>query len=152
MIESVPPWYSPIKPKPEYQNDRAIALWDVPLFAESTEVRSNRIDARIEDKKEKRVILLEMSCPWLENREEKQAEKTAKYAPLRWELRKRYPDYEVKQYNIIIDVLGGYSQELFDAVKELLGVKKAKDVLLRMQKSIICGSLHIARTFKIQTS
>ena len=36
----------------------------------------------------------------------KDAEKTAKYGPLRWELKLQYPGYEVKQFSIIIDVLG----------------------------------------------
>ena len=46
LIESVPPWYSPTTPKPEYHNTKANAFWDVPVFARSTEVRANRIDVR----------------------------------------------------------------------------------------------------------
>ena len=32
LIESTPPWYSPVQPKPVYQNDRAEAYWDVPVY------------------------------------------------------------------------------------------------------------------------
>ena len=32
--------------------------------------------------------------------------------PLRWELRQQFPGYEVQQYNIIVDTLGGWSQEI----------------------------------------
>ena len=39
LIESTPPWYSPVQPKPVYQNDRAEAYWDVPVYAESTVVK-----------------------------------------------------------------------------------------------------------------
>ena len=43
LIQCIPPWYSPVSPKPEYKNDGACAYWDVPVFAENTEVRANRI-------------------------------------------------------------------------------------------------------------
>ena len=45
----------------------------------------------------KRVITLEMSCPWVTNREKKKEEKTTKYGPLRWELKQNYQEYKVKQ-------------------------------------------------------
>ena len=61
LIESAPSWCSPETPKPEYKNDRARAFRDVPVYAEKTEVRENRIDARAVDKK--RVLLSEKSCP-----------------------------------------------------------------------------------------
>ena len=53
-----------------------------------------------------------MSCPWMDNRSTKEAEMTAKFGPLRWELKQQYHGYEVKQFNMIIDVLGGWSVEL----------------------------------------
>ena len=52
------------------------------MFGESTELKANRIDARIINHEEKKVITLEMSCPWTENREREDQEKTAKYTPL----------------------------------------------------------------------
>ena len=66
-----------------YGNETAIAYWDIPLYADNTNVKANRIDATIVDKENKRVPVIEMSCPWVENREEKYAEKTTKYGPLR---------------------------------------------------------------------
>ena len=76
------------------------SLWDIPLYVENTEVAANRIDARIVDKNEKKVIVIEMSCPWLENRQLKDLEKTQKYGPLRWELKRQFQDYKVTQHNI----------------------------------------------------
>ena len=35
------------------------------MYAEKREVRANRIDARVVDKQKKKVLLLEMSCPWM---------------------------------------------------------------------------------------
>ena len=79
--------------------EHAIALWDVPLFADTTQVKANRIDATVIDKTSKQVRGIEMSCPWLENRESKDFEKTTKYSQLRLELTNRYPEYNVNQYN-----------------------------------------------------
>ena len=67
--------------------------------------------------------MIEMSCPWLENRESKDFEKTTKYSKLRLELTNRYPEYKANQYNIIMDVLGGCSKEVEKNIKELVGDK-----------------------------
>ena len=53
------------------------------VYLRNTEVRVNTIDARIINKEDKKVTLLEMSCPWMENREAKESEKTMRYVPLR---------------------------------------------------------------------
>ena len=52
-----------------------------------------------------------MSCSWTENREKKQKEKTIEYGPLRWELKQQFPGCDIRQYNIIVDVLGVWSTE-----------------------------------------
>ena len=117
-----------------YENERAIAYWDIPLYADNTHVKANRIDATIVDKENKKVSVIEMSCPWIENREEKDAEKTTKCGPLCWELEQRYPEYRVTQFNIIVDVLGGYSRDVRKALKELVG-DKSDTIALQIQKS-----------------
>ena len=63
-----------------------------------------------------------------------------------WELKQIYNGYRVEQYNVIIDVLGGYSKHLEKSVRKLLGAR-ARSVLERMQKSVISNTLNIARTF-----
>ena len=108
------------------------------------------MDVRVIDHKQKRIYAIEMSCPWIDNRKKKEVEKTTKYAPLRWELKQQFPTYTVKQFNIIIDVLGGWSQEVDLAMRELFGTRGG-DVLLRMQKAVFSHSLNIARTFKVLT-
>ena len=70
LIESVPSWCSLETPKPEYKNE-ARAFWDVPVYVEKSEVTANRIDARVADKQKKKVLLLEMSCPWMTKRRKK---------------------------------------------------------------------------------
>ena len=108
LVTTVPPWYSQNMPKPLYENKRGKAFWDIPLYAEHVEVRNNSIDCTVIEKERKKVVLLETSCPWVSNREIKCAEKTNKYAPLRYELRRRYPEYKIEQHSII-DALEGSS-------------------------------------------
>ena len=150
LVDRIPPWYSPVVPKPIYENEEYQAYWDVPIYAENTEVRANRVDARIINHKDKKILTLEMSCPWIENRERKENEKTMKYGPLRYELKQQYKGYEVQQRNIIIDVLGGWSKELEKTMDEMLG-RRGKMVLQKMQKTVISSTLNIARTFKTYT-
>lgn len=119
------------------------------MYAEYAEVRNNRIDCTVIDKKKKKVVLLEMSCPWVSNREIKCAEKTSKNAPLRYELRRRYPRYKIEQHNIIIDVLGGSSRSVKESLRQLVGSGRCNSVLRNMQKTVVSSSLNIARTFTV---
>ena len=100
-------------------------------------MRANRVHTTIVDKQSKTVSLTEMSCPWVENRDEKAAEKTSKYRPLHWELQQRYPEHRVTQYNIIMIVLRCYSREVSKALGQLVGEK------------VITSMLNIAHSFKI---
>ena len=65
LVTSEVPWFSKTQPKPMYENERAIADWDIALYADNTHVKANRIDATIVDKKKKKVSVIEMSCPWV---------------------------------------------------------------------------------------
>ena len=94
------------------------------------------------------IITIEMSCPWFSNREKKNMEITLKYGPLRWELKEQYKGYKVHQYDIIRDVLGGWSKETDICVQSLAG-RKTSQFLERMQKGVLSATLNIARTFKL---
>ena len=126
------------------ENEHATAFWDVPLFADTTQVKGNRIYATVIDKTSNQVRVIEMSCPWLENRESKDCEKTTKYSQLRLELTNRYPEYKVNPYNIIMNALGGCSKEAEQNIKELVG-DKCESIMRQMQIT----SLHIATMFKL---
>ncbi|XP_068726011.1 uncharacterized protein [Montipora capricornis] len=149
VVTSIPPWYSQNTPKPLYENEKGKALWDVPLYADYAEVRNDRIGCTVIDKKKKKVVLLEMSCPWVSNRGIKCAEKTSKYARLRYELRRRYPGYKIKQHNIIIKEVGGSSRSVKESLRQLVGSGRCNSVLRNMQKTVVSSSLNIARTFKV---
>ena len=74
-----------------------------------------------------------MSCPWIESRAKKDDEKTLKYGAMMWELKQRHSGYRAEQYNVIIDVLGGYSKHPEKSVRKLLGAR-LRSVLERMRK------------------
>ena len=40
-ITKVEPWFSPVTPKPLYENEHATTFWDFPLFADTTQVKAN---------------------------------------------------------------------------------------------------------------
>ena len=105
-------------------------FWDVPVYAEYNHVKANRVDAWFVGHKSKNVMAVEMSCPWINNREKKDEEKTLKYGPLRWELKQQFPGYRFEQYNVIIDVVGGWSRDLDTTMRKMLG-PRGRDVLLR---------------------
>ena len=119
-------------------------------FAKHKEVKSNRVDARIINSKTKQVITLETSVPWVRNREKKD-EKTLMYGPLQWELKQQYPGNEIHQYNIIIDALGGWSQEFELTMRKLVGsrIRSLKE-LMKMQKAVLSGTQNIARMLRSQ--
>ena len=61
---------------------------------------------RIVDKERKTVTLLEMSCPWIENRKQKDEKETPQVRPTMTENQEAVPGYKITQINIIMDVLG----------------------------------------------
>ena len=59
LLEEVPPWYSPVMPKPAYQNTTSEAFWYIPINAVHNEVRAKRIDARLVSHERKEVCTIE---------------------------------------------------------------------------------------------
>ena len=106
------------------------------------------MDARIISHREKTLSTIEMSCPWVKNRGKIDEEKTLKYGPLRWELKAQYKGYKINQYNVIMDVLGGWSVDMERSLRVLLG-SRCREILSLMQRSVISSMLHITRTFKV---
>ncbi|PFX18700.1 hypothetical protein AWC38_SpisGene16924 [Stylophora pistillata] len=95
LADFTPPWFSDVKPKPLYKSPDAEAYWDLPVDADHTYVQSNRVDARFIDHKNKKVFMVDMSCPWINNGDKKDKEKTKKYGSLRLELTKQHPGFKI---------------------------------------------------------
>ena len=92
LVESVPPWYSPVTPKPIYEPDDAEPFWNVPVYGEHAYVKANRVNERFMDHQTKQVCAIEMSFPWIDNRKTKDDDKKAtKYSALLLELKQQQP-------------------------------------------------------------
>ena len=61
LITTVEPWFSQVTPKLLYENEHTTTFWDVPLFADTTQVKANRINATVIDKTGKKVRVFEMT-------------------------------------------------------------------------------------------
>ena len=61
VVTSEVPWFSKTQPKPMFEIERSIAYWDIPLYADTTHIKKNRIDATIVDEENKKVWVIEMS-------------------------------------------------------------------------------------------
>ena len=77
------------------------------------------------DQNEKNVIIIEMSCPLLENRMLKDFENAQKYGTRLWELKRQFQGYEVAKHGIIMDVPGEYSKDVGKTVETFVSLEKA---------------------------
>ena len=73
-------WYEH-KPEKVTENETATVLWDMPLNTDK-EIKANRPDIIIKDKKEKKCIMINMSIPSERNVSIKDIEKLSKYKDL----------------------------------------------------------------------
>ena len=67
--------------------------WDIPEYSgeeDELELRMYRPDGKIIMKKEKRIIVVEKSVPWIENRDIKYNEKVEKYDGILRKLKREY--------------------------------------------------------------
>ena len=98
------------------------------------------------------MFVLEMSVPWVNNRESKFAEKENKYKDLLISMRGLYMNYKIEQITLIMDCLGGYSQPLIDNLKKIGFTKiERTSILLNMQKIVLTESRFIVNRFKLRT-
>ena len=158
MIDKCPPWYSDTEIKPRYENDDVCLLWDIPEFTgrDGEDVNDTEVlrpDGRLMLKKEKIMYVLEMSVPWIQNRETKFKDKEDKYKDLLINMRGLYKDYKIEQVTFIIDVLGGYSQSFIDSLKKLKFTDVERSSILRnAQKIVLSESRCIVNRFKLRTA
>ena len=156
IIERQPTWYAPNKVKPYYENEIFKLWWDCPEYTgHDNEVpHPLRPDGKImiNDGNAKKIFLVEMTVPWIENREEKYLHKCKKYNNILQNLKFEYPNYEVDQITIVMDVFGGYGKDLTKNLKKIIKQKETvQSIITNMQKTIISSAANLSRTFKIRT-
>ena len=147
-----PPWYTNEKVKPLYENDKISLYWDIPEYLgydDEDETKLQRPDGKLILKQQSKVLILEMSVPWISNREKKLEEKQNKYKDLIASIKTLYPNYHIEQVTFIVDSLGGYSKSLVDALKSLdFDSVQIQRMLLSIQKIVLTESRYIINRFK----
>ena len=138
--------------KPLYENERVCLYWDIPEYLgydDEDETKVLRPDGKLIIKQQSKMFLLEMSVPWIKNREIKFKEKEDKYRDLIASMKILHPDYEIEQITFIVDSLGGYSKSLVDALNTLgFDSNAVKRMLLSIQKIVLTESRYIINRFK----
>jgi len=155
FIDDCPPWYSKIQIQPRYENDDMIVLWDIPEYSGIEDEEDKKIlrpDGKVIFKHDKKILLLEMAVPWIENRELKLVEKVEKYKNIVRNIKVENPGFVVKQATFIIDVLGGYSSHLKSNIAEI-GYENEiiEKIIAKMQKIVLSEASYIINKFKMHT-
>ena len=155
LIDVVPPWFTDKNVKPSYENEEVSIHWDIPDYTgvdENVEDdKLRRPDGKIKMKRDKKIFLVEMTCPWVDFRNNKYDYKATKYNDILANIRVEERDCTVDQITLVIDTLGGYSANLAENISKVFDDKRlVKSIILRMQKAVLSGSVHIARRFKLQ--
>ena len=152
LIKKCPPWYTNEKVKPHYENDKIILLWDIPEYLGYNDEEDDKMlrpDGKIILKEHSKIQILEMSVPWITNREKKLEEKMLKYRNLIISMKTLYPNYHIEQDTFIVDSLGGYSKSMVDALKKLnFNDDECVRILLNIQKIVLNESRYIINRFK----
>ena len=143
--------------KPKYENKNVTIVWDIPEYSgvegQEDESKLYRPDGKIIFNHDRKVLLLEMSVPWIQNREVKLNEKIQKYQSIIRNLKLEYPGYKVDQATFIIDVLGGYSKHLKENIAKLgYNGDMIDKLLLKLQKIVLSEAVYIMKKFNISTS
>jgi hypothetical protein len=153
------PWNDVREPERVVENERIKVWWDVPVEAVHTgrALGGNRPDLRVLLKREKRLVVVEMSCPLDANVPAKVAEKQGKYGDVLDELRTQFADEatSVEYVVLVIGALGRVDKgSLLEGLEKLLAKRgkgeregEVERVAEKMQKAVISGSIHIAKSY-----
>ena len=136
LLDEKTKWYQLTWPKGTVlENENGKIIWDFE-FKTRKKTRARRPDLILEDRKNKKIFIVDMACPMEENIEEKRREKLTKYGQLAFEMRERRRGYEVTIVPLVIGCLGGGGN---NALKELekLVLKRPKEVLGEMIKVVL---------------
>ena len=155
LITKCPRWFSNDEVKPRYKKDGIEFLWDSPEYSG----RDNECDhpfrpdgkLTINKADDKRIFLIEMTVPWIQNRQEKLEYKCEKYINIINSIKLENPEFHVDQITIVVDVFGGYGRDLAINMKKVLNDKETTaSIIKNMIKSIISIAANLSRTFKIR--
>ena len=155
LIDKQPCWYANDKVKPHYSSKDIEFWWDIPEYTgrDIENIHPPRPDGKLRyvNENEKKLFLIEMTVPWTSNREEKLEFKEGKYVNILEGLKFENPSYDVEQITLVMDVYGGYGQDLIDNIRKVVKEKgMLTSIITNMQKSVISSAANLSRTFKIR--
>ena len=132
-------WYTEIWEKGKViENNGKKLYWDWE-HRMRTSCTARRPDLTLEDRIEKKIMIIDMACPNEWNKEKKREEKMRKYQQLCYEIRERRDGYKVKIIPVVIGCLGGGMKKMKDDVKELFKHEKDLQWICREIKDCVMG-------------
>ena len=157
LVDKAPNWNSSDKVKPYYcdTEKKTQFWWDSPEYTghDNEPEHPLRPDGKIIIDGLKKVLLIEMTVPWISNRIEKLSYKNEKYKRIQERLKFEHQSYEIDQITLVMDVFGGYGKDLIENIKKVIKDERTvNNIVKNMQKSIISSAAHLSRTFKIRTN
>jgi hypothetical protein len=136
-------WDDPEKPKPVISNKDVTIKWNVKISTNDY-TEANKPDMTLINHKKKQIILIEMSCPWDKNINNKTQEKKDKYQELRQQLREQYEGYIISQSNIIVGTFATITT-IEEEIKKIS--KKATKLISQIQRVVLINSVSIIEKF-----
>ena len=95
-------------------------------------------------KVEKKIFIVDMSCPMEENIEEKRREKLTKYQQIAFEIRERRKGYGIRIVPLVIECLGGGGDRVLKELMTLTG-EKSRQILAEMTRVVLWEGESILR-------
>ena len=93
------------KPEKALESENCMILWDFPIQTDKT-LEHNRPDITVIDKKSKKFLLIDSTCPFDTRIEKKKEEKCKNYSDLKYEITKIWKMRKVEVIPVVIGALG----------------------------------------------
>ena len=137
-IETTDKWYDH-EPKTVTESDEVTFLWDMPIHTDR-EIKSNRPDIEMKDKRERRCKIIDVAIPSDNNASVKVAEKLSKYKDVEIEISRMW-DMKTDTTPVMIGALGLVKKGLERYIYNIPGNIN----IFEIQKIAILGTAHILR-------
>ena len=121
------------------ENQTATILWDMPIQTDK-EIKVNRSDIVVKDKKERPCMLIDMFIPTERNTSLKTAEKLSKYKDLEIQIEKTW-GMKTTTVPVIIGALGLVEKGIENYIGKIPGNIR----ITELQKTVLLGTAHILR-------
>ena len=127
------------EPKTVTENNEATILWDMPIQTDR-EIKANRPDIVVKDKKQRTCQLIEISVPTERNTSIKTTEKLSKYKDLEIEIEKMW-GMNTTTIPVVLGALGLVKKGMEKYISKIPGNISIQEA----QKCALLGTAHILR-------